>query len=186
MPARAPTYYHWAKDKPCTTNQDYGFLGKPDMLRRQAEDRLKPKRVEGPFDYARPFSNLGFFPDISEAKALTLQRSKTAPAYKRVPPGVLSSAPGPVNTFDINRGYSMGHVPIPSRVTKRQYPADVKLVRHQSVPSTYQQPVSAQKDLFLWHTLSGCLVHVKNHIPEPKPDAYKRTKAEVRSLQMTC
>lgn len=182
MPTRAPSYYHWAQDKPCTTNQNYGFAIKPDMLKRQAEDRLKPKKPDGPFDYMRPFSNLGFFPEITLQKCLTSKRSRTAPLSKSKIRASSSGSPSSINTFDVNRGFSMGHVPITSRLCKPALPTDVRLIHHKSVPSTYDFPVPKNESIYLWHTLSGCLVHVKNHVPEHKHDAYKRTKAEVRSL----
>ena len=177
MPSRAASYYHWSQDKPCTTNQNYGFNLKADMFQRQAEDSLKPKKPVGIFGYTRPFSNLGFFPEISVTKSMTSQRAQTAPLYLRK-----SCPPGAINKFDINRGYSMGHVPITSRVVKREFPADVKLVRHKTVPPTFKHTSPKEKDLFLWHTLSGCLVHVKNHTPEPKPDPYRRTAEELRAM----
>ena len=182
MNSRYPSYFHWADLQPCTTNQVYGFHAKKEMAVRQAEDRMKHKNLHYPSTYTRPFSNLGFFPELAPVKQSS--RSKTAleyNPYRSVPAaGPLSSEPGCINRFDINRSYTMGESSIASRVKKRRYPADKQLVFHQSVPPTYVEPSPKYKAMVLWHTLSGGLVHIKNQESEQVPSQYKLTKDEIK------
>lgn len=158
MPSRAPTYYHWAMDKPCTTNQTYGFKLKAEMAKYASLQALKPFKASGKSDYTRPFSSLPFFPEIPDKrKGLTVgeRHIKTA--------GVLDTkTPGVQSRFNINKGYTMGSVPVSSRVQRRKYPAEVQLINFEAVPQVYQHPKPKENDIFLWHTLSGCLVHAKN------------------------
>ena len=160
MPSRAPTYYHWAMDKPCTTNQTYGFELKGEMTKYASLQALKPPKPSGRFDQVRPFSSLAFFPEIPDKrKSMTVgeRHIKTA--------GVLDTkTPGVQSRFNINKGYTMGHVPVSSRVQCRKYPAEVQLISYQAVPQVYQHPKAKEKDIYLWHTLSGCLVHAKNPV----------------------
>ena len=157
MPSRAPTYYHWAMDKPCTTNQTYGFELKGEITKYASVQALKAPQRAGQYNYTRPFSSLAFFPEIPDKrKGLTVgeRHIKTA--------GVLDTkSPGVPNRFNINKGYTMGHVPVSSRVQRRKYPAEVQLVSFEAVPQAYVHPKPKQKEIFLWHTLAGCLVHAK-------------------------
>lgn len=75
--------------------------------------------------------------------------------------------------FDINRGYQMGYTPISEKVVKNpSVPIGVRLDRGVSAPpSVYQYPTSRARELFLWHTLSGSLVHVKHHPADPENGA---------------
>ena len=165
----APKYYHWSQEQPCTTNQNYGFLLKDDLKARQKFDLTQPKKAVGPFEYTRPFSNMGFFPEIvykdppNPKNALNLPQvdrftKKTSECF--VPPPSL-------NKFNINDGYTMGPVPITSRMMTPVpgQPLGFKLLRSSSAPPAIYQEVARPKakDLYLWHSLSGCLVHVDNH-----------------------
>ena len=156
MPSRAPTYYHWSQDKPCTTNQVYGFQIKDTLT----TDCAKTKAFPGPFDYTRPFSNCGFFPEIAHTGGLVAKHRQSMSAMER---SFLQGSA--TKRFNINEGYSLGPDPIHKRVIQRDHPADVKLARFQSAPSTYRYPVPKEHDIYLWHTLSGSLVHVKNSNP---------------------
>jgi len=159
MPSRAPTYFSWAHDKPCTTNQVYGFAIKGDMT-----TDIKTKDVLGPFDYVRPFSNCGFFPEISSSGGLVSKHrfSSATGASKSIDTTVRTSS-AIRKAFNINDGYTSGGPDsIRNRMVKSQYPADVRLQRIQTSPPIYQHPVKKEKDIYLWHTLSGCLVHAKN------------------------
>ena len=150
MPQRAPSYYHWSMDKPCTTNQVYGFHSKDD----RAEDYKGKKPYKGPFDYTRPFSNCGFFPQISYKKYMTAMEKPKRTHYN------------PDTRFDINKGYTMGYTPVTEKIRQTDIPAGFKLNRSVTVPPAYEYPTPKGKDLYLWHTLSGTLVHCKNYPPE--------------------
>ena len=153
---------------PYTTNQTYGHGVKQELLQQGTGDFNKK---DGRFyNDNKNRSNLGFFPQISGTKPLTHQRSKTAPAYNRMHHVVESSVSGSSSLQDM-RHYSMGHVPVASRVIRHQYPIDAKLVMNQTVPSTYKPRKPTHHDLYLWHTLSGCLVHVKTPVPKAKAGA---------------
>ena len=156
MPSRAPSYYHWAMDKPCTTNQTYGYF------HRESTDLTakKPTGPKGPFDYTRPFSNSGFFPQISWKGRLT-----SATQARPLRPSKDYNPPSSINRFDINKGYTMGHSPVYERVAKPEQPVGCMLNRSASAPAAYRYPEPKGKDIFLWHTLSGCLVHAKNYPP---------------------
>jgi len=152
MPSRAPTYYHWAMDKPCTSNQTYGY----DLKGTLTTDCAKTKAFPGPFDYTRPFSNCGFFPEIGGHNGGLVAKHKDSEVAR-------STASAPVRrSAGINTGYTLGPDPIHKRLVQRDQPAGVRLSRFQSAPSTYRYTSPAEKSVYLWHTLAGCLVHVKN------------------------
>ena len=164
MPSRAPTYFHWSEDKPCTTNQTYGYFLSGYLEAKEREMAGRPKARMGAFDYTRPFSNSRFFPEIAHA-----QKSKSDKQDERIKDAVferlaLRKAP----RFNINDGYSVGAFPIYKRVAQRDAPAGVRVKRYQSAPSTYRPPVAKENDIYLWHTLSGSLVHVKQPNEEYK------------------
>lgn len=156
MPQRAPSYYHWSMDKPCTTNETYGFSMK------NAEPVPTTRTIPDPFSYTRPFSNCGFFPQITYKNRLTtavLPRPSLRPTKEYHPQGS-------TNRFDINRGYSMGYTPVTDKIQKRDIPAGFKLSRSVTAPEAFRPEQPRGKDLFLWHTLSGTLVHCKNYPPK--------------------
>jgi hypothetical protein len=73
----------------------------------------------------------------------------------------------PTNRFNINRGYTMGHIPVKNRVVHSSVPAGLQLDRSKSAPAIpYRYKKPKADTLYLWHTLSGTLVHVKNHPAE--------------------
>ncbi|KAK2161353.1 hypothetical protein LSH36_118g04022 [Paralvinella palmiformis] len=165
MPSRAPSYYHWSMDKPSTTNQVYGFELKDSLV------EVKPRKQLGPFDYTRPFSNTGFFPQISASSSHVKATAKSLdPLSARS--GRQPSAAGdqvwmPDNRFNINRGYTAGYVPIKERLVHSSVPVGKLLDRSKSAPiSTYDYKKPRAEELYLWHTLSGSLVHVKNYPAE--------------------
>ena len=59
----------------------------------------------------------------------------------------------------------MGYSPVHERVVKRDLPVGCTLNRSVSAPGAYRYPEPKGKDIYLWHTLSGCLVHAKNYPP---------------------
>lgn len=149
MPQRAPSYYHWSLDKPCTTNAVYGFYMRDD----EDYKKSKPLKASGPFDYTRPFSNSGFFPQISFQGQLTVKK-QTKMSH---------------NMFDINRGYTMGHKPVTQKLVKQDVPVGFKLSRSVTAPPAFASQASRGKDAYLWHTLAGSLVHCKNYPPAVAP-----------------
>lgn len=159
MPSRAPSYYHWSQDKPVTTNQTYGF-----EFKDVAASETTAKRKLGPFDYTRPFSNSAFFPTISHDSSLTAPARSRPLASLRPCEGFCP--PGVQNVFDINKGYVMGSVPITQKIHKSAVPVGVSLSKCATAPAAYVPQQPKAKDLYLWHTLSGTLVHCKNYPPQ--------------------
>lgn len=169
MPSRAPSYYHWSIDKPCTTNQVYGYEVKQTMV------DVPPRKTPGPFDYTRPFSNSAFFPQISSdgthltSHVLPTKKKTACPTSARRPATSADSKP----RFELNRGYVMGHTPVVDKVVRASLPAGVQLDRSLSAPpKIYKYPVPKAKEIFLWHTLAGSLVHVKNYPPQVDINSY--------------
>lgn len=160
MPSKAPTYYHWSHDKPCTTNQVYGFYMKDEMEEKERTS-MNPSKKSGPFDYVRPFSNLGFFPEIKAANGSQRLTKSSMGLESR---SVYYPPKKPIQNKTINRGYTAGYVPVYSKVTVSKYPAGVKLQKFQATPPAFQRSAAKEKEIFLWHTLSGCLVHCKNPV----------------------
>jgi hypothetical protein len=162
---RSYNYYHWSMDKPCTTNDEYGFFNKNAL----PSIKTTAKAIPGPFDYTRPFSNMGFFPAIADQSRQTVSvqpRPSLRPSKEYHP----SSSR---NLFDINRGYTMGHIPACKRLVKSDPPAGFKLSRVVSAPTAFDYPTPKGKDMLLWHTLAGTLVHVKNYPPCVRENDYR-------------
>ena len=149
MPQRAPSYYHWSMDKPCTTNQVYGFSSKGQTT----DDYKGKKSYRAPNDHVRPFSNCGFFPQISYKTYMTVNQ-KGQPGLEE-----------PSKRFNINKDYVMGYTPVTDKIVHSDVPAGFKLTRSVTVPPAYEHRRPKGKDLYLWHTLSGTLVHCKNYPP---------------------
>ena len=160
MPQRAPTYYHWSLDKPCTTNAVYGFYMRDD----EAYKNRKPLKKAGPFDYTRPFSNSGFFPQIA-FKGQQLTASSKSDGDRKCTERMSQ------NLFDINRGYTMGSVPVTRKLVRGEVPVGFKLSRSVTAPEAFRHSQPRGKDIFLWHTLSGSLVHAKNYPPQMTAEA---------------
>ena len=175
---RAPSYYHWSQEKPCTSNQTYGFL-----LRNHLSSDIKQSGAID--DYTRPFSNLGFFPEITSSGGLVAQhgRSRTAMSAKlptRIVKPEVAPSPSSVNRFNINRGYTVGIDPIHKRLDKNSFQSGKPILRQQSAPAAYRTRVPDEKNIYLWHSLSGCLVHVKNK-PAPAEDRTMFNDRRVKS-----
>lgn len=168
MPSQAPSYYHWSIDKPCTTNQVYGFQLKDSMV------KVNPDRKLGPFDYTRPFSNSGFFPQISNQG--TMASCSTKPSRdSRSASTAESSNNNNMNKarFNINRGYIMGHVPVTKKIVRSSLPSGMILSRSSSAPAKVHEHQKRKGDeIYLWHTLAGNLVHVKNYHEENRENMF--------------
>jgi len=148
MPAREPTYYRWAEDKPCTTNQTYGYElrsgngGNNTCQLCAAEAAAAAAAAE------------------TAAKRQAERQQQRQAAAARRDGGVRHS--DKVQCKPINKGYTVGHVPITKRLQAstggagRQRPAGAA----SSLCEQHQQ--SDPKDLYLWHALSGTLVCCRN------------------------
>ena len=150
---RAPSYFRWAKENPVTTNQTYGYSMHEQF--RETKPKAKPK---GPNDYTRPFSNSAFFPMITYP-SLEPQSTKPMPVWH---PSRAFCPKGTKNRFDINRGYTFGPLPVVKRMVPSVCPAGLMWRRSISAPPAFKEPEPQLKDVYLWHTLAGTLVHVKN------------------------
>ena len=176
MPSRAPTYYHWAQDRPCTTNQVYGYYMKGYV----DEVSQLPAKPKGPFDYTRPFSNAGFFPQITDDDSGMISRKKdgglaslSKTHRNRFEQRVSCKCPKTTNQpkkHDINEGYRCGFEPVTRKIVHSSVPSGVFTKRAVSAPTTsYNAPEPHNKSTYLWHSLSGSLVHVKN---KPQIDSH--------------
>lgn len=157
MSTRAPSYYHWSQDKPCTTNQTYGFAFRDTVVDPPPGQKRKTHEL------TRPFSNSAFFPTISSESSLTApSRSRPLaslrPCREFCPPGIK-------NKFDINKGYVMGPVPVTQKIRRSDVPVGVALSRSITAPPAFCPQPPKGKDTYLWHTVLGSLVHCKNFPP---------------------
>ncbi len=172
-----PTYYQWAMNRPCTTNQTYGYELRGGMAKSAQQRSTKPRHSS---HYARPFSSAAFLPEIPDKR-----RNLTVGERQLRQAGVLDrTSPGTQNRFNINDGYTMGSVPVSSRVQQRKHPAGVRLVDLTTVPPAYVQPPRKEKDVILWHTLLGCLVHAK--IPNNAQKSATCWKPLLRTDRLNC
>ena len=153
MPAREPTYYRWAEDKPCTTNQTYGFDLR-DMHAGNGCVRCNSCKVCA--------AEAAAAADATAKKEARRQEREMA-GNRRDRSAADGCYSGKVQCKPINKGYTMGHVPI----TKRLKAAAAASGRRQrgvdgTTVSGEQHQQSNGKDLYLWHALSGTLVYCKN------------------------
>jgi hypothetical protein len=163
MPNRAPSYYHWSETKPVTTNDIYGY-----HLKHFLDDKKgKAPKKQGPFDYTRPFSSAGFLPAIN-GTSKSLQEIRLG--GKRPCPSLC--LPGLHNHYNIRQGYSMGYMPVSSRIAHSDVPRGVNLNHTTSAPAPYALAQPKGKDLYMWHALAGSLVHTKNYKPTCSVDSY--------------
>jgi len=154
MPAREPTYYRWAEDKPCTTNQTYGF----ELRHTDAGNgcvRCNACKV-GAAEAAAAAAAAA----KREDRRQQVQQRETA--GNRRDGSSASCYSTKVQCKPINKGYTVGHVPITKRLKaaaggRRQRGADGT-----TVSSSEEQQQPNGKDLYLWHALSGTLVYCKN------------------------
>ena len=154
----SPQFHQWAKEKPTTTNQTYGFYLREIMKAKEEAEWLERRKQH----------NQG----ITNNR---LSRSVTLPSIN------MSRKAGPKNRFNINAGYTMGPTSVRDRAgychqnsgtinlrlgsaPKSRNNVDPDLLngelglRNQSAP---QGRGKARDNMYLWHSLSGCLVHVQ-------------------------
>jgi len=151
MPAREPTYYRWAEDKPCTTNQTYGYELRNAIGGNSGTSTCKLCAAEAAAAAA----------EAAAASKRQAERQQRKLAGNRRNRGVRRYSTD-VQCKPINKGYTMGHVPI----TKRLQASSEGAGRQQGAGGTsslYEEHQQANgKDLYLWHALSGTLVYCKN------------------------
>lgn len=147
MPSHMPTYYKWAKDRPCTTNAEYGYT-----LQMSHSNDLK----SGVQNF-----NSTSFPGGSSHK----QASKSSPedtSSSSLPASLTKNHPN-TKTKPINHGYITGYVPVTQKTAKiKNRHAGANLVSGGAVTQGYEHQSHSAKDTYLWHALSGTLVHCKN------------------------
>lgn len=155
MPAREPTYYRWAVDKPCTTNQTYGYE------LRHADAGNGCVRCNTCKVCAAEAAAAAAAAEKREASREARRQQREMAGNRR--DGSAGCYSGKVQCKPINKGYTMGPVPITKRLKaaaagggRQRRGADGATASGEQ----HQQPNG--KDLYLWHALSGTLVYCKN------------------------
>jgi hypothetical protein len=154
MPSREPTFYRWAQDKPCTTNQTYGY-----ELRMQSSTRADGCGISNNSKCKKSCSGC---PSEMQTAACKQQR----PQHQR--PFSTSTSLANYSTEvaykPINRGYTTGYIPITKKIAKQAGSASgAHQRRGMTGPSAHGHSQSKGEDLYMWHALSGTLVHCKNY-----------------------
>ena len=154
MPARQPTYYRWAEDKPCTTNQTYGYELRNGDGRNAGSSTCRLCMAEAAAAAATA---------AAAAKRQAERQQRKMAGNRR--DGVVRRYSEEVQCKPINKGYTVGHVPITKRL--QAVSSGGRAGRQRGAGGTasscelnHQQ--SGGKDLYLWHALSGTIVHCKN------------------------
>jgi hypothetical protein len=149
MPSREPTYYRWSQDKPCTTNQTYGY-GLSTTSTGTGCNGTNNTRNKSCTNGGTSGSGGGGGGTAHDKELLEHELSQ------RKQFGYGSE----VQCKPINKGYTMGHVPITKKTAgNKGVVTGVQLQPTIVTPSSYMYPQSRGKDVYLWHTLSGNLVH---------------------------
>lgn len=158
MPTREPTFYRWSQDKPCTTNQTYGY---------ELRLGLSGSNTLG--------TNCGHNKNKNKSSGEPAEASRSHAAHQRKQIDDRSSTDRSATTSckPINRGYVMGYVPVTKKMAKGREAAmsGVMLKRDAGRPAAYSAPQQSGQDMYLWHALSGTLVHCKNY-DSPSADDY--------------
>jgi len=141
---RTTTFYSWAKDRPCTSNAVYGWELRLDNSLRQ--------RTPGTTQFGKGKTFREQFKDKNDDKFG--QR-------KKKPCEICLIEPSSINHCDINKGYVMGYVPVKDKISSRTSTNGKRSL--QSRDSTDQSEEGTHKDLCLWHSLSGTLVHCPDY-----------------------
>jgi hypothetical protein len=175
MPSRDPSYYRWSQDKPVTTNQTYGFgLTKQSSTssasgatERKCKNTSCHTVGSGSDDDGYHHHSCVQCPDCawSSRRHDGQLCPRHRPRQKTITPSVnrFSSEPA---VKPINKGYMTGQEPIThklKKVGKSSAPAGVQLQQDVSSSTSFEYHEQKGKDLYLWHALSGSLVHCKHH-----------------------
>ena len=141
-------YYHWSMDKPCTTNQEYGYRARHYKL----DPEWRPVKRKDAFDYNKPWSTIDILPDIG-------LRDVSKPAKEQKMSLI---------TFNINDGYVLGPTPVTEKIIKRKIPVGCARYRQTYIPPAYAYKTYPHKDILLWHAHAENLVQVRHY---PKIEA---------------
>lgn len=176
MPSREPTYYRWSQDKPVTTNQTYGFgfaqqgASSPSSgHRHQHSHAAGCDKSASCGSCARPAGDDRFHHQSCEFNRRRSGQlcSRHRPTEKIITPSINRFSPETA-VKTINKGYKTGQVPITKKLAatgRSSAPAGVQLQRGATAPPAYEFGESKGQDLYLWHALSGSLVHCKHYEP---------------------
>jgi len=147
--AKAPTFFSWSRDKPCTTNAVYGWT-----LRTTAGGGGATERK---MNLTQSKQNL------TDSHDLRMTRSKTdTRGFQRKEKSCeICRLPSNVNKYNINSGYVTGYVPV-SEKTARNITTNENTVQRSNDLSN-QSKNGSRKYLCLWHSLSGTLVHCPDY-----------------------
>jgi hypothetical protein len=179
MPSRDPSYFRWSQDKPVTTNQTYGY-GLATSTSSQATKHCGNGSSSTSCCGNESGSNDSYHhhscvqcPDCEWSTSR--KGGQLCEKHRRRQKTILPS----INRFSqktavkpINKGYTVGHVPITKKLSAEGASSSqvgVQLQRAVTSPGTYEYHEPKGKDMYLWHALSGSLVHCKN---------YEQTEAE--------
>jgi len=149
MPAREPTYYRWAEDKPCTTNQTYGY---------ELRSGITGNSPTCPLCVAEAAAAEAATAAAAKRQA---ERQQRQTEKGRRDGGVKHS--DKVQCKPINKGYTVGHMPIRKRLQASSGGAGGQRGAAGATSSFCEQhDQSDSKDLYLWHALSGTIVCCRN------------------------
>ena len=138
-------YYHWSMDKPCTTNQEYGY-----RFRHYNQDpEWTPIKRKDAFDYNKPWSTINVLPDIGAREVVKPDKKDRQMSLIKV---------------NINDGYVLGHTPVTEKIIKREIPVGCARYRQTYIPPAFKPKTYPHRDLMLWHAHAENLVQVR-HFP---------------------
>jgi len=151
MPAHQPSYYRWAEDKPCTTNQTYGYELRNGDSRNAGKNTSAQCAAEAAAAAA----------SAAAAAKRQAERQQRKTAGSRRDAGVRRYS-DETQCKPINKGYTMGHTPITKRLQAWSGGSGRQRSAGGSSTLCEHRQQSENKDLYLWHALSGTLVYCKN------------------------
>jgi hypothetical protein len=128
-----PTYYSWSADKPCTTNEVYGFT-----LKKSYQDQ----------------------PSVGKQSKLCTKQQMDSNKTNYQSGRMTNSAIGPKI---INKGYVSGAVKVTDKIQRSDCPVGVYLDKQTTVANAYELKKPRSEEIFLWHSLAGNLVYCKNY-----------------------
>lgn len=164
LPNKAPSYFHWIYNQPCTTNDLYGYSQKA------YPNKPHPERPKNFFDKIRPFSPLGFYPDLRNDWTLSAAHTRAGPRFSKRPSRTFCPR-AVLNRYNIMNGYVPEHIPAIDRVEVPDLPRGVHVYMPDCEPTPpYCRPKPRARVNLMWNILPGVVTHNKSHpgIPEDK------------------
>jgi len=147
--SRSHTFYSWARDKPCTTNSIYGWTLRSTVGAADTNTGKELTRREAKHNLS------GELTTRSKADLSGFQRNKKTCE-------ICLLEPSSINKFNINRGYVTGYVPVKDKIARKSAANEKRMSKsHDTI--TDQSEDGSGKDLCLWHSLSGTLVHCPDY-----------------------